>query len=51
MHTIYITIWIAGAIAIVYGGYHYWAFIQKLEKARMEGKIPVNLQAPRMDII
>jgi hypothetical protein len=51
MHTIGIAIWIADAIAIVYGGYHYWAFFQKFEQARMDGKIPVSLQAPRMGII
>jgi hypothetical protein len=51
MHTIGIAIWIADAAAILYGGYHYWAFFQKFEQARMAGKIPISLQAPRMGII
>jgi hypothetical protein len=51
MHTIGIAIWIADAVAILYGGYHYWAFFQKFEQARMDGKIPVSLQAPRMGIV
>jgi hypothetical protein len=51
MHTVGIAIWTGDAIAIVYGGYHYWAFLQKLEQARMDGKIPAGLQAPRMAII
>jgi hypothetical protein len=51
MHTLSIAIWVAGAIAIVYGGYHYWRFIDKLERARMTGKIPSTLQNPRMDIV
>ena len=51
MHTIGIAIWIACAIAFAYGGYHYWAFLQKLEQARMDGRIPVSLQARRMDIV
>jgi hypothetical protein len=51
MRTLGIAIWIAAAIAIVYGGYHYWRFIDKLERARMAGKIPPTLQAPRMAIV
>ncbi|MDA9508955.1 hypothetical protein XI09_30845 [Bradyrhizobium sp. CCBAU 11386] len=51
MNTIGIVIWIAAAVAFAYGGYHYWAFIQKFEQARMDGKIPVNLQARRTDIV
>jgi hypothetical protein len=42
---------VAGAIfAFVYGTYHYWHFIQKLEQARMVGKVPPGLQRRRMAI-
>jgi hypothetical protein len=51
MHTVGIAIWTADAIAILYGGYHYWAFFQKFEQARMDGKIPVHLQSRRMGIV
>lgn len=51
MHKIAIAIWTADAIAILYGGYHYWAFYKKFEQARMEGKIPIDLQSQRMGIV
>lgn len=51
MHKIAIAIWTADAIAILYGGYHYWAFYKKFEQARMEEKIPIDLQSQRMGIV
>ena len=51
MHAIGIAIWGAAAIAIIYGGYHYWVFIDKLQQARMDGTVPSTLQSPRMGIV
>jgi hypothetical protein len=42
---------VTGAIfAFVYGGYHYWQFVQKLEQGQMSGMIPPPLQRRRMGI-
>jgi len=47
----FVAIWVAGAITLVYGGYHYWIFIDKLERARMGGKIPSTFLGSRMGIV
>jgi hypothetical protein len=51
LHAIGLAIWIGAALAWVYGAYHYWCFINKLEEARMAGKIPASLQRQRMGIV
>lgn len=50
MRTIGIAIWIGAAASILFGGYHYWAFLQKLETARVQGKIPNSLLARHLEI-
>lgn len=51
MHTIGVAIWIAAALAWIYGAHHYWVFYDKFERGRMAGKIPSGLQRPRMGIV
>jgi hypothetical protein len=37
-------------IALTCGAYHYWVFINRLEQARSEGRIPTSLPVRRTSI-
>jgi hypothetical protein len=43
MSTTFALIFAKTFIALTYGGYHYWVFINRLEQARSEGLIPPSL--------
>ena len=41
-------IFVATFVALTFGGYHYWNFIEKLERDHLLGRIQLNLPPSRM---
>jgi hypothetical protein len=50
MRTIFVFIFVATFFALTYGGFHYWVFLNHLEQARLERRIPLSLLVRRTSI-